>query len=86
MCVVKGDYGSPAFLGTAFKGIDAVVITAGTGAIGEQGVVVEAAARAGVRRIVPSEFGSVSFCSCFFLLGSLLVVMWIGGGVREERR
>ena len=57
--MLKGDYQSLAFLASAFKGIDAVIVTAGTEFIKEQGVVVEAAAKAGVRRIVPSEFGSV---------------------------
>ena len=40
-----------------------VVVTLGAEAFDVQKVVVDAAGKAGVRRIVPSEFGSVSFLS-----------------------
>ncbi|KAK3170934.1 hypothetical protein OEA41_003018 [Lepraria neglecta] len=49
---------TPDFLVNSFKGIDAVVLTVGRAAFGEQKGMIDAAAKAGVRRIVPSEFGS----------------------------
>ncbi|KAK4696269.1 hypothetical protein P7C71_g1626, partial [Lecanoromycetidae sp. Uapishka_2] len=55
--VVKGDY-SPSFLSSAFKGIDAVVLAVGAGGFGEQKNLIDAAAKAGVKRLLPSEFGS----------------------------
>ena len=57
--VVKGDY-SPEFLASALKGIDAIVMTISTFAVEQQNMIVEAAAKAGVKRLIPSEFGSVS--------------------------
>ena len=42
-----------------------MVITLSAEAFGTQDLVVEAAAKAGVRRVVPSEFGSVSPASIF---------------------
>ncbi|MCJ1303350.1 hypothetical protein MMC08_006159 [Hypocenomyce scalaris] len=42
----------------AFKGQDAVVSTVGTAGLPGQGVLVEAAVAAGVKRFLPSDFGS----------------------------
>jgi len=41
----------------AFQGVDAVVSTVGGAAFGDQILLVDAAAEAGVKRFVPSEFG-----------------------------
>lgn len=55
--VHKTDY-SPASLESAFKGQDAIVsVIAGAG-LGEQKKIVDAAIKAGVKRFIPSEFGS----------------------------
>lgn len=71
---LKGEY-TPEFLVSAFKGIDAVVLTVGGAALGEQKGMVDAAAKAGVRRIVPSEFGSVSTRSCTEI--AAIACVWI---------
>ncbi|KAK8050016.1 hypothetical protein PG994_011746, partial [Apiospora phragmitis] len=55
--VKKVDYGSPAALETALAGQDALVSVIATTAMGEQYPFIDAAIAAGVRRIVPSEFG-----------------------------
>jgi len=54
--VIKGEY-SPSFLESAFKGIDAVVLAVGAGGLAEQKTLIDAAAKAGVKRLIPSEFG-----------------------------
>ncbi|KAL6715008.1 hypothetical protein ACLMJK_007269 [Lecanora helva] len=56
--VFRGNYDDPVFLASAFKGIDVVILTVGVEFIPRQGILVEAGAKAGVRRVVPSEFGS----------------------------
>ncbi|GIJ92658.1 hypothetical protein Asppvi_001936 [Aspergillus pseudoviridinutans] len=57
--IVKSDFklGS---LTEAFKGQDAVISMLPITALGDQGVVIEAAIAAGVKRFIPSEYGSDS--------------------------
>ncbi|KAJ1336122.1 NmrA family NAD(P)-binding protein [Microdochium nivale] len=56
--VVKVDYTSVSDLAAALSGIDAVVSAAGNDGVPGQKVLVDAAIAAGVRRFLPSEFGS----------------------------
>lgn len=56
--VVEVDYESPESLTNALRGQDAVVSTIGTAVLSKQLLLVEAAAKAGVKRFLPSEFGS----------------------------
>jgi uncharacterized protein YbjT (DUF2867 family) len=55
--VHKVDYGSPELLREALSGLDAVVSTVATAASGIQELLADAAAAAGVKRFIPSEFG-----------------------------
>jgi putative NADH-flavin reductase len=55
--VYKTDYDSESSLEGAFKGQDAVVSVIATAALGSQLKIIEAAAKAGVKRFIPSEFG-----------------------------
>ncbi|MCJ1476766.1 hypothetical protein MMC13_005435, partial [Lambiella insularis] len=55
--VIKGDY-THDFLVEAFKGQDATVLTIGSASLAAQNAVIDAAVTAGVKRIIPSEFGS----------------------------
>ncbi|KAJ3152808.1 hypothetical protein HDU89_001011 [Geranomyces variabilis] len=57
IAVRRTDY-TPASLLAAFEGQDAVVSTIGAGGLAQQNDVVDAAAKAGVQRFIPSEFGS----------------------------
>ena len=59
MTVTKGDY-TVDFLTSAMKGQDVVVLTIGSAALAAQTTAIDAAIKAGVKRIIPSEFGSVS--------------------------
>lgn len=52
------DYGSRDSLVSALRGQDAIVSTLGTLALDRQLLLINAAATAGVRRFIPSEFGS----------------------------
>ncbi|KAM0697892.1 hypothetical protein Q7P36_002746 [Cladosporium allicinum] len=54
--VQKGSYTNPSFLASAFQGIDAVVFALNFMAMGVQGQMIEAAARAGVKWILPTEY------------------------------
>ncbi|KAG4443102.1 hypothetical protein IFR05_001428 [Cadophora sp. M221] len=56
--VVKADYSSLDSLTSALKGQDAVVSTVGMEGLTGQSVLIDAAIAAGVKRILPSEFGS----------------------------
>jgi len=56
--VVKADYNSLDSLTAAFKGQDAVISTVGTEGLLGQSVLIDAAIAAGVKRFLPSEFGS----------------------------
>jgi uncharacterized protein YbjT (DUF2867 family) len=56
--VVKVDYDSVEDLTTALSGQDAVVSTVGFAGMLGQTILVDAAIAAGVKRIIPSEFGS----------------------------
>ncbi|KAH8703841.1 hypothetical protein BGW36DRAFT_370086 [Talaromyces proteolyticus] len=58
--VLEVDYTSLKSLTAALKGIDAVVSTVGGEAIESQIILIDAAVAAGVKRFIPSEFGSVS--------------------------
>jgi hypothetical protein len=51
------DYASFDALKAAFQGQDVVVSVVGTTAIGDQKTAIDAAAAAGVKRFIPSEFG-----------------------------
>jgi len=55
--VIKTDY-SPDSLASAFKGQDAVISIVGNEGFAEQAKIIDAAVRAGVKRFIPSEFGS----------------------------
>ncbi|KUJ19446.1 NAD(P)-binding protein [Mollisia scopiformis] len=58
LIVKKGDYSSPEFLASAFAGQEAVIFTLYHTAVPEQEVkYIEAAAAAGVKWILPVEFG-----------------------------
>ncbi|CAG8981977.1 hypothetical protein HYALB_00004843 [Hymenoscyphus albidus] len=56
--VVKADYSSVESVTAAFKGQDAVVSSVGTEGLLGQSLFVDAAIAAGVKRFIPSEFGS----------------------------
>ncbi|KAH8812587.1 hypothetical protein F5884DRAFT_313328 [Xylogone sp. PMI_703] len=56
--VVRADFNSADSLTAAFQGQDAVVSAVGSHALAGQTVIVDAAVAAGVKRILPSEFGS----------------------------
>ncbi|KAK4548125.1 hypothetical protein LTR36_009994 [Oleoguttula mirabilis] len=55
--VVKVDYTDVEGLTAALQGTDALIITVTTGAVGQQKYIVDAAVAAGIKRIIPSEFG-----------------------------
>lgn len=55
--VVKTDY-SPADLEQKFKGQDAVISIVGNAGFHDQQKIIDAAIKAGVKRFIPSEFGS----------------------------
>lgn len=55
--VIKADF-SPASLEQAFRGQDAVISLVGNAGFAEQKSFVDAAIAAGVKRFIPSEFGS----------------------------
>lgn len=55
------DYDSVDSLTAALKGQDALVVTITHTALGKQHNLIEAASKAGVKRFLPSEFGSDSF-------------------------
>jgi hypothetical protein len=54
--VAKGSYPSPSFLQTAFHNIDAAIFALGFMAMGEQTTLIDAAAKAGVKWILPTEY------------------------------
>lgn len=54
--IKKGDYADPAFLESALQGQDALVLILGLTAMDTQFAFVEAAAKADVKWIVPTEF------------------------------
>ncbi|PVH69525.1 isoflavone reductase family protein-like protein CipA [Cadophora sp. DSE1049] len=56
--VIKADYASVESLTFALKGQDAVVSTVGMEGLQGQSVLIDASIAAGVKRILPSEFGS----------------------------
>ncbi|RUS24078.1 hypothetical protein BC938DRAFT_474162, partial [Jimgerdemannia flammicorona] len=56
--VVAAEYTDPAGLVKALKGVDVVVSTVGTAVIETQISLIKAAEEAGVKRFIPSEFGS----------------------------
>ncbi|KAF2017190.1 NAD(P)-binding protein [Aaosphaeria arxii CBS 175.79] len=56
--VIRADYDAPDALRSAFQGQDAVVLTVGAPAIPDQPRYIDAAIAAGVKRFIPSEFGS----------------------------
>lgn len=56
--IVEVDYSSPAELESALKGQDAVICTFGAAGKDAQKLLTDAAVKAGVKRFLPSEFGS----------------------------
>ncbi|KAJ8115256.1 hypothetical protein OPT61_g3047 [Boeremia exigua] len=56
--VLRADYESVDSLKQAFQGQDAVISIVGGGALGDQNKLIDAAIAAGVKRFLPSEFGS----------------------------
>jgi len=59
--VIKKDYSDAEGLQEAFTGQDAVISLVGPAAMSDQPKLIEAAVKAGVKRFVPSEFGSNTF-------------------------
>jgi NAD(P)-dependent dehydrogenase (short-subunit alcohol dehydrogenase family) len=60
--VVEVDFSSRDSLVSALENIDGLVCTLGGGGIETQSTLVDAAVKAGVKRFIPSEFGSVTTC------------------------
>jgi hypothetical protein len=58
--VIRGDFNDIEFYRSALKGQDALVLATGSAALDAQKDIMTAAAEVGVKRIIPSEFGSVS--------------------------
>lgn len=58
--VFEVDFTSVKSLTTALEGVDAVISTVGGAAVDNQTVLIDAAVAAGVKRFIPSEFGSVT--------------------------
>ena len=58
--ILRADYNSLASLTTALQGQDAVVSTVGTEGLTGQILLIDASIAAGVKRFIPSEFGSDS--------------------------
>ncbi|KAF2791412.1 isoflavone reductase family protein-like protein CipA [Melanomma pulvis-pyrius CBS 109.77] len=56
--VARADYESVDSLKTAFQGADAVISLVGSSALGDQNKLIDAAIAAGVKRFLPSEYGS----------------------------
>ncbi|KAF3008841.1 hypothetical protein E8E13_010828 [Curvularia kusanoi] len=56
--VIRADYSSIDSLKQAFQGQDAVISLVGGGALGDQNKLIDAAIAAGVKRFLPSEYGS----------------------------
>ena len=56
--VLRANYESADSLKQAFQGQDAVISLVGGGALGDQNKLIDAAIAAGVKRFIPSEFGS----------------------------
>ncbi|USP81228.1 hypothetical protein yc1106_08502 [Curvularia clavata] len=56
--VIRADYDSQDSLKAAFQGQDAVVSLVGGMALGDQNKLIDAAIAAGVKRFIPSEYGS----------------------------
>ena len=56
--VLRANYDSIDSLKQAFQGQDAVISLVGGGAVGDQNKLIDAAIAAGVKRFLPSEFGS----------------------------
>jgi hypothetical protein len=56
--VVRANYDSVDSLTSAFKGQDAVLSVVGGTALGDQQKLIDAAIAAGVKRFIPSEYGS----------------------------
>lgn len=71
--VVRGNYEDSEFWKKAFTGQDAVILAIGSGTLQSQKAIIDAAVAAGVKRIIPSEFGSV----CPFLPpnGFILIIV-----------
>ncbi|GFF34227.1 isoflavone reductase [Aspergillus udagawae] len=58
--VFEVDFNSVKSLTAALEGVDAVVSTVGGAAVDNQTVLIDAAIAAGVKRFIPSEYGSVT--------------------------
>lgn len=56
--VLTADYDSVSSVAAAFAGQDAVVSTIASAALSDQQTLIDAAVQAGVKRFIPSEFGS----------------------------
>lgn len=56
--IVRANYDSPDSLKSAFDGVDAVISLVGSSSLGDQNKLVDAAIAAGVKRFLPSEYGS----------------------------
>lgn len=52
----KGSYSSPSFLASAFRNVDAAIFALNFMAMGEQTTLIDAAAKAGVKWILPTEY------------------------------
>ena len=58
--VKKGEYKDAAFLESALHGQDVLVIMLGFGGLPDQDAIIQAAAKAGVRYLLPTEYGAPS--------------------------
>jgi len=59
--VLRADYGDKASLVQAFRGQDAIISTVGASGFEKQASYIDAAVEAGVKRFIPSEFGTDVF-------------------------
>ena len=63
VAVKKGDYADESFLVCALKGHDVLILQLGFMATSQQLPLIHAAAKAGVKYVLPTEFGSDPYCS-----------------------
>lgn len=77
--IVRGDY-SLDFFRNALRDQDALVIAVTSSAIESQKIIIQAAVEAGVKRIIPSEFGSVSIA---VLASDVSVLTTYSAGYRQ---
>ena len=62
--MIRANYDSAKSLKAAFQGQDAVISLVGGTALGDQNKLIDAAIAAGVKRFLPSEYGSDTTNNC----------------------